>query len=115
MAIIRHFSEIEEIKVEIDGAIGTTKRLLLGSSDGVPLFSMRMFTVEPGGMTPSHRHDFEHEIFVLEGTGVLVTENSRYPMKSGSAVFIPAMEQHHMETAEDSAMRILCLVPKQHE
>jgi quercetin dioxygenase-like cupin family protein len=115
MAVVRHFSEIEAARVDADGAANTTRRLLLGSRDGVPHFSMRMFEVGAGGRTPSHSHGFEHEIFVLEGSGTLVTAAGRLPMDTGSAVFIPPMEQHHMENAGKSVMRIICMVPKEYE
>ncbi|MBN1532111.1 MAG: cupin domain-containing protein [Spirochaetes bacterium] len=115
MAVVRHFSEIGAIPVDADGAVNTTKRLLLGSGDGVPLFSVRMFEVGPGGRTPSHSHDFEHEIFVLEGSGTLVTASERLSMPAGSALFIPPMERHHMENGGESIMRILCMVPKEYE
>ena len=115
MAVVKKISDIAPVKVEADGAVNTTKRLLLGSGDGVPHFSARYFEVGPGGRTPSHRHDFEHEIIVLDGTGELITADTRIPIGSGAAVFISPMEQHHLENRGSGNLTILCMVPKEYE
>jgi DNA mismatch repair protein MutS2 len=36
-----------------------------------------VFTIEPGGHTPFHRHSFEHLNYVIEGTGAVVAEDGR--------------------------------------
>ena len=32
---------------------------------------MRHFEIEPGGTTPLHEHEWEHEAFILTGGGVV--------------------------------------------
>jgi quercetin dioxygenase-like cupin family protein len=115
MAVVKHFSDVEADPVTIDGAVNTKRRLLLGTGDGVPLFSVRMFEISPRGQTPYHSHDFEHEIFVLEGTGELVLEEGPKPMPAGTAIFIPPGETHCMKNNGDSLMKVLCMVPKEYE
>ena len=44
----------------MEGAAGAWKQLPLGSQDGAPVYSYRVFTVEPGGHTPYHQHPYEH-------------------------------------------------------
>ena len=63
--------QVEKKKVEMEGAIGAWKQLPLGSKDGVPVYSYRVFSVEPGGNTPYHSHPYEHMNFVIEGEGVI--------------------------------------------
>ena len=53
--------------VNAPGAKAARIRILIGSEDGAAKFHMRHFEVEPGGCTPHHQHDYEHEILVLAG------------------------------------------------
>ena len=57
--------------------------------DGAPSFSMRQFEVAPGGHTPKHSHAHEHEVFVLEGTGVVLEGDREHPLRPGTVVFVP--------------------------
>jgi len=49
-------------------------RDLISEKDGAPNFRLRHFVIEPGGHTPLHRHDWEHENYFISGKGILVTE-----------------------------------------
>jgi quercetin dioxygenase-like cupin family protein len=74
-----------------------------------------MFEVQPEGKTPSHKHNFEHEIYILEGAGLLVTEKGTQEFQKGSAILIPPMEEHHLENSGPELLRLLCLVPRENE
>ena len=52
--------DVAKTKVEMAGADKAWRQLVLGKEDGVPTFSLRVFTVEPGGHTPLHEHVSEH-------------------------------------------------------
>jgi quercetin dioxygenase-like cupin family protein len=49
-------------------------RDLISEKDGAPNFRLRHFVIEPGGHTPLHRHDWEHENYFISEKGILVTE-----------------------------------------
>ena len=61
MKVIR-YQEIVAEKVTSPGAKGASVRVPIGVGDGAPTFTMRVFTMEPGGNTPYHRHDYEHDV-----------------------------------------------------
>jgi len=42
-----------------------------GKPDDAPVYSYRVFTLEPGGNTPYHSHPYEHMNFVIERSGGL--------------------------------------------
>ncbi|MBL9124228.1 MAG: hypothetical protein JNG90_11390, partial [Planctomycetaceae bacterium] len=69
---VRHFAETPAEPVVMPGAQGCTVRWLVGARDQAPNFAMRQFEVEPGGFTPRHQHPYEHEVYVLEGQGVVL-------------------------------------------
>ena len=56
-----------------------------------------------GTASPYHYHEnCDHFYFLLEGTGVVETEEGPHPVKAGTLVFIPAEEKHRLRASEDS-------------
>jgi quercetin dioxygenase-like cupin family protein len=97
--------------VNVQGAKGVGIRVLISKDDGAPTFAMRMFELEPGGNTPLHRHPHEHEVFVLEGAGVLVHEGKNHSITREDVVFVPGNDEHSFRNTGNSTLRFLCLVP----
>ncbi len=90
---------------------GVTKRVVIGADDGAPHFCMRVFEVEPGSSTPSHSHQWEHEIFVLSGRGVAVSEQGETQIAKDSVVFIPPNEHHCLVNNGNELLRLICVIP----
>ena len=78
-------SEVEKKEVHMEGATGAWRQLPLGSDDGTPVYSYRVFTVEPGGHTPYHNHPYEHMNYVIEGDGALVNEKGEETRRSAGS------------------------------
>ena len=72
---------------------------------------MRLFELEPGGFTPYHSHSWEHENFIVEGIGALVTEDGELPFKPGDAIFVDPFMKHNYKNTGDTTLKFLCLVP----
>ncbi len=104
-------ADIVKKPVNVEGAEGVAIRVLVSKDDGAPTFAMRMFEVQPGGHTPLHRHPHEHEVFVLQGKGVVVHEGKDYPLAPEVVVFIPGGDEHCFKNTGTSTLRFLCLVP----
>jgi quercetin dioxygenase-like cupin family protein len=90
---------------------GVTIRWLIAKADGAPHFAMRLFELQPGSGSPDHRHTWEHEVFVLEGEGVVRTEDGNQPLSPGVAVFVPGEVQHQFLNTGTGPLRFLCLIP----
>ncbi len=84
--------------------------MMVGRDDGAPHFSMRQFIVDPGGHSPHHSHDYEHEVYIVEGTGTVLLEGKENPIRQGDVVYVPADEVHQFKAGEQG-LRFLCLVP----
>ncbi len=97
--------------VQMEGAAGVTMRMLIGPDDGAPNFHMRMFEVVPGGHTPLHRHDWEHEVYVLSGCGSVRAGAEERPIAPGQCVFVAPDEEHQFCNPGQTPLRFLCLVP----
>jgi quercetin dioxygenase-like cupin family protein len=109
--LIRRADEVGPVPVQAGGAVGVTMRLLLGRGDGAPTFAMRHFTVEPGGCTPRHSHDYEHEVLVLGGRARIEQDGEFADLHPGDVVFVRPGTLHQFVNAGDGPLEFLCLVP----
>jgi len=90
---------------------GVVKREVINADDGAPNYCMRVFEVEPGSSTPSHSHDWEHEVYVLSGRGVVVGEQRETPITKDSVVFVPPNEHHCFVNNSNERLRFICVIP----
>ncbi len=102
--------EIPEEPVPRSLASRTFIRWLVGPSDGAGNFYMRLFRVEPGGHINAHFHPWEHEIYILEGTGTIRLGKTKVDVREGFAVYIPPNVEHEY-WAGDQGMRFICVIP----
>ncbi len=109
--------KVEKKKVMMEGATGAWKQLPLGKVDDVPVYSLRVFTIEAGGHTPYHSHPYEHMNFVIEGSGVLIDESGKeYTLREGDFALVKPGEKHqYRNNSSATAFRMICGVPKEFE
>ena len=106
-----HCEQIEATPVNMEGAVGCQIRCLIGPDDRAPSFSMRHFEIAPGGCTPKHTHGHEHEVFVLEGSGVVLEGNVEHPLQPGTVAFVPPKQEHQFRNTGSGPLKFLCLIP----
>jgi len=101
---------------ELEGARGIYKQIPLSRKDGVPTFSFRVFTIEPGGNTPLHRHAFEHMNYVISGEGILVADDGEREIGEGDfALVLPGEKHQYKNSSENQNLVIICAVPREYE
>ncbi len=105
--VSKNYLDVEPIE-EVPGIV---KRVVIGADDGAPNFCMRVFEVEPGSSTPSHSHSWEHEVFVLSGRGVVVSEKGKTEIAKDSVVFVAPDEHHCFVNNSDDILRFICVIP----
>ncbi len=77
---------------------GVNIRWVISEKDGAENFYMRVIEAQPGTQGPPlHDHPYEHEMYILEGQGVVVGEDGEKSFKSGDVIFIPANEKHQLK------------------
>lgn len=111
--LIRQPDHVQAQAVTMSGAQGVAMRVLVGRADAAPNFAMRQFEVESGGHTPLHQHNYEHEVLVQSGAGLVCegsAQNTR-PIGAGDVLFIPANEIHQFQNTGTEVLKFICLVP----
>ena len=111
--ILKHFHNTEiELETPSEKGLKDVKlRWLISKKDGAKNFAMRLFEVKPGGYTPLHQHDWEHEVFILEGNGTAKNKEKDIGFKQGDFFFVKAMEWHQFVNTGDKTLKFLCLIP----
>jgi len=98
-------------EVDEEHALKTQKRVIFSPAEHWDSHVMRIFTLEEGGQTFRHQHEWPHWVFVLEGEGAVITEEKSYPLGRGSYVFVPPELRHNFENTGEEKFEFMCIVP----
>ena len=89
---------------------GVYIRWLVSGKDGAPTYALRLFEAEPGSFIPGHRHPWEHEIYVIDGSMKLCIEGECYNMSKDYYAYIPPNTFHEYHIGEQG-VKFLCIIP----
>ena len=106
-----HYTDVKLDTPSEEGVKDTKLRWLISKKDGAENFAMRLFEVKAGGNTPLHQHDWEHEVFILEGSGEARNKEKSTSFKTGDFFFVKPMEWHQFVNTGSETLKFLCLVP----
>jgi quercetin dioxygenase-like cupin family protein len=109
---VDHISQVPAQEMDMPGAEKVKIQWLVGERDNPPNFYMRRFEVEAGGCSPKHSHDYEHEVYVLDGEGLVWSENGEKSLGPGSVVLVRPGEEHQFRNTGEGPLCFLCMVPK---
>lgn len=109
MAVVK----ADSVKAEELRDIGVKAKIqwLISRETGAPNFSMRRFTVEKGGEIKEHSHDWEHEIYILQGEATVKVGNDTFTASKDTAIYIPPNVPHSYKNTGDEALIFICVVP----
>lgn len=109
--IVKHADDVPGTPASMEGASGVIFRMLIGPDDEAENFHMRQFDVAPGGNTPRHTHEWEHETYVLAGQGTAWSPDGERTIAPGQCIFVPGGEEHQFLNTGDETLRFLCIIP----
>jgi len=105
------YKEVNAETVDFEDVKDVKVRWLISDKDNAPNFAMRLFEVGPGGYSPLHTHNWEHEVFILEGEGVAADGEKETQIKSGTVVYVAPEEKHQFKNTGSETLKFLCLIP----
>ena len=110
--ILKHSGDVPAEPVNKPGFSGMQARFLLTASDGCPRYALRLMEIAQGGFTSFHRHKEEHEMFFIEGTGVLRTDDeNEVKIQAGDALYLLPCESHEITNTGTGMLKMICTVP----
>ncbi len=113
---VSHVDKVKKEKVEMTGIDGEETRgvwiqWLIREEQGAENYAMRLFTVEPGGVIARHQHPWEHEIFVLEGKGIIGAGEEEVEVSAGNFAYIEPDVPHWYRNTGDGLWKFICIIP----
>jgi len=106
-----HYSEIEAQETGGDAKDARIRWLIDREHDNAPVYALRMIELEAGGYSPHHQHNWEHENFVVEGTGELQIEDTVHRLYPGVVCFVPPNVMHQFRNTGQTPLKFLCGIP----
>jgi quercetin dioxygenase-like cupin family protein len=106
-----NYRQIAPRNFDTNAMKGVAGRVVIGKQDGAENYFMRIFEIMPGGFTPKHTHDWEHEIFIHSGKGEVYADGNWHPVAADDSIFIPANEEHQLRNNGRDVFIFLCLIP----
>ncbi|MSR28330.1 MAG: cupin domain-containing protein [Phycisphaerales bacterium] len=107
----RRVEDTEAKLMEMDGVEGVRMRLMVGRRDGAPTFAMRHYTVSPGGFTPRHQHNYEHEVIITGGVAQVEHDGEFHTCSPGDILMIEPNKLHQFKNQGATDLTFICLVP----
>jgi quercetin dioxygenase-like cupin family protein len=74
---------------------GTSAARLINLDDNPATCTLTYSEILPGETSAHHVHEWEHEVYIIEGSGSLICDGVNYPVKTGDALFIPPNVDHY--------------------
>ncbi len=112
---IQKYNDLLETEIQMDGAKNVTKKVPIGEKEGWDGYTMRTFTIAPGGNTPRHAHDWEHVNYVIRGRGRLMIDGKDNDVSEKDFAFVPPNREHQFTNPYDEAFEFICVVPNRGE
>lgn len=106
-----HYKDVKLETPEEKGLKNVKVRWVISKKDGAENFAMRVFEIQPGGYTPLHQHNWEHEVFILQGNGVTKDKGNEKPFKQGDVFFIKPLEWHQFSNNGNDILKFICVIP----
>lgn len=110
---IGHDSNLETVQIKSSSYKHIEGKVIFSPETGWDGHVMRKFTIQKGGFSGNHSHDFYHVIYVVGGIGTVMLNGEITPVKLGSYAYIPANAPHQLVNTNegDEPLEFLCIVP----
>jgi quercetin dioxygenase-like cupin family protein len=111
MVHVKRVSEVAQEDVSMEGARNVAVQWLIDEKADAKNFAMRRFAIKKDGHTPLHSHDWEHEIYVLSGKGIVRVGNEIFVLEKDMVVYVPPNVVHQFRNDGDVDFFFLCMIP----
>ncbi len=101
---------------DLQGYDNVKKQIVIGPDDGSQEIVLRYFSLQPGGMSPHHTHDFPHLVKIETGNGIVAdATGNEHQLQVGDYVYINDNELHQFRNTGAELFDFICVVPQRGE
>lgn len=91
-----------------------TRQTLLRGEGNLPV-EFRYFEIQAGGHSTLERHDHQHVVMVLRGSGQVLIGETISAIREHDLVHIPPMTWHQFRAVNDEPLGFLCVVANERD
>ena len=84
---------------------------ILNSKDGVPTVVSLYHDHKPGESSKHHSHDWEHQVYITRGSGILWVDEIEYPITEGDFILVPPNCTHHFKNTGNNILSRITFNP----
>lgn len=105
------WQQVERLDYKLEGSapFRDVSRQLLFRSDGLGC-ELRYFEVAAGGHSTLERHQHEHAVMILRGSGACLVGDVVRSIGEHDLIHIPPMTWHQFRATDDTHLGFLCMV-----
>lgn len=85
------------------------KVVLLGKRNGLN-FEVRYFEIQPGYASSLEKHEHQHAVMILKGSGSVFVKDRVYDVKPYDVIWIPSWTPHQLIADKGEPLGFLCIV-----
>ena len=89
---------------------GVTVQRFISRQDNSNNLEIRYFDIEPGACSNFEKHNYEHAVLVLRGSGTVQLGEEVHRIGMGDAVFVESDEVHRLVAGPDEPLGFMCAV-----
>lgn len=86
-----------------------TRQTLFVGTDDLPV-ELRYFEIGPGGHSTLEKHQHQHKVMIIRGSGKVFVKDSVTEIGMNDLVHIPAWTWHQFRAVNDEPLGFLCIV-----
>jgi len=102
---------VEAIRFLEEGSHAVKMKQLIGREDGARKTAMHELIIGRGGYSAMHRHEWDHQLVVTAGRGLLLLDGKKIPLRPGHVVLVQSNEMHQFLQRGKEPLRFITVTP----
>jgi quercetin dioxygenase-like cupin family protein len=94
-----------------EGSHNVKMRQLIGREDGARKTSMHELIIGRGGYSTMHRHEWDHQLVVTEGRGIVILDGKRMALRPGVVLLVQSNEKHQFLQRGKGPLKFVTVTP----
>ena len=106
-----HVRSAPAIRFLEEGSHNVKMKPLIGREDGARKTAMHELIIGTGGYSAMHRHEWDHQLVVTEGRGIVILDGKKIPLRPGVVFLVQSNEKHQFLQQGKSPLHFLTVTP----
>jgi quercetin dioxygenase-like cupin family protein len=94
-----------------EGSHNVKMKPLISREDGARKTAMHELIIGKGGYSTMHRHEWDHQLVVTEGRGIVILDGKKIPLRPGVLFLVQSNEMHQFLQEGKSPLHFLTVTP----